>query len=144
MAKEFSRSRRVAQQLQQEIARILQREVKDPRVGMATVSSIDLSRDLSYAKVYVTFFNIDNDEECIKEGIAALDTASGYIRSLVGSAMKLRIVPELRFIYDNTLVEGMRLSNLVTEVRAKDKQLQESFGTQDEADADANAKDGES
>ena len=140
MAKEFSRSRRVAQQLQQEIARILQREVKDPRVGMATVSSIDLSRDLSYAKVYVTFFNIDNDEECIKEGIAALDTASGYIRSLVGSAMKLRIVPELRFIYDNTLVEGMRLSNLVTEVRAKDKQLQESFGTQDEADA----KDGES
>ena len=142
MAKEFSRSRRVAQQLQQEIARILQREVKDPRVGMATVSSIDLSRDLSYAKVYVTFFNIDNDEECIKEGIAALDTASGYIRSLVGSAMKLRIVPELRFIYDNTLVEGMRLSNLVTEVRAKDKQLQESFGTQDEADA--NAKDGES
>jgi ribosome-binding factor A len=140
MAKEFSRSRRVAQQLQQEIARILQREVKDPRVGMVTVSSIDLSRDLSYAKVYVTFFNIDNDEERIKEGVAALDTASGYIRSLVGSAMKLRIVPELRFIYDNTLVEGMRLSNLVTEVRAKDKQLQESFGTQDEADA----KDGES
>lgn len=129
MAKEFSRSRRVAQQLQQEIARILQREVKDPRVGMVTVSSIDLSRDLSYAKVYVTFFNIDNDEERIKDGIAALDTASGYIRSLVGSSMKLRIVPELRFIYDNTLVEGMRLSSLVTEVRAEDKKKQDDFGT---------------
>ncbi|MDX2320012.1 MAG: 30S ribosome-binding factor RbfA [Moritella sp.] len=129
MAKEFSRSRRVAQQLQQELARILQREVKDPRVGMVTVSSIDLSRDLSYAKVYVTFFNIDNDEERIKEGVKALESASGYIRSLVGSSMKLRIVPELRFIYDNTLVEGMRLSNLVTEVRAKDKELQDNFGT---------------
>ena len=130
MAKEFSRARRVAQQLQQEIARILQREIKDPRVGMVTVSSIDLSRDLSYAKVYVTFFNIDNDEDRIKEGVAALDAASGYIRSLVGSAMKLRIVPELRFIYDNTLVEGMRMSNLVTEVSAKDKALQEKFGTE--------------
>ncbi|MFT7681393.1 30S ribosome-binding factor RbfA [Moritella dasanensis] len=140
MAKEFSRSRRVAQQLQQEIARILQREVKDPRVGMVTVSSIDLSRDLSYAKVYVTFFNIDNDEERIKDGIAALDTASGYIRSLVGSAMKLRIVPELRFIYDNTLVEGMRLSSLVTEVRAKDKKLQDDYGTT----ADEDSSEGES
>lgn len=138
MAKEFSRSRRVAQQLQQEVARILQREVKDPRVGMVTVSSIDLSRDLSYAKVYVTFFNIDNDEARIKEGIAALDAASGYIRSLVGSAMKLRIVPELRFLYDNTLVEGMRMSNLVTEVRAKDKALQESFGTEDKTEDDKN------
>lgn len=130
MAKEFSRARRVAQQLQQEIARILQREVKDPRVGMVTVSSIDLSRDLSYAKVYVTFFNIDNDAERIEEGVKALNTASGYIRTLVGSAMKLRIVPELRFIYDNTLVEGMRMSNLVTEVSAKDKALQEKFGTE--------------
>ncbi len=129
MAKEFSRSRRVAQQLQQEIARILQRDVKDPRVGMVTVSSIDVSRDLAYAKVYVTFFNIDNDEERIKEGIEALESASGYIRSLVGSAMKLRIVPELRFLYDNTLVEGMRMSNLVSEVRMKDKQMQEEFGT---------------
>ncbi|PKH05215.1 30S ribosome-binding factor RbfA [Moritella sp. Urea-trap-13] len=137
MAKEFSRSRRVAQQLQQEIARILQREVKDPRVGMVTVSSIDLSRDLSYAKVYVTFFNIDDDEARIKDGIAALDAASGYIRSLVGSAMKLRIVPELRFIYDNTLVEGMRLSTLVTEVRAKDKKLQDDYGTTEGDDKDA-------
>lgn len=129
MAKEFSRSRRVAQQLQQEIARILQRDVKDPRVGMVTVSSIDVSRDLAYAKVYVTFFNIDNDEARIKEGIEALESASGYIRSLVGSAMKLRIVPELQFLYDNTLVEGMRMSNLVSEVRSNDKQKQEKFGT---------------
>ncbi len=132
MAKEFSRSRRVAQQLQQEIARILQRDVKDPRVGMVTVSSIDVSRDLAYAKVYVTFFNIDNDEARIKEGIEALESASGYIRSLVGSAMKLRIVPELRFLYDNTLVEGMRMSNLVSEVRSKDKQKQEEFGTEED------------
>lgn len=58
MAKEFSRGQRVAQEMQKEIAIILQREVKDPRVGMATVSGVEVSRDLAYAKVYVTFLNV--------------------------------------------------------------------------------------
>ena len=57
MAKEFSRARRVAQQLQREVATILQREVKDPRIGMVTVSDVELSGDLQHAKIFVTFFN---------------------------------------------------------------------------------------
>ncbi len=61
MAKEFSRSQRVSQEMQKEIALILQREIKDPRVGMATVSGIELSRDLAYAKVFVTFLNVLTD-----------------------------------------------------------------------------------
>ncbi|EPF13961.1 MULTISPECIES: 30S ribosome-binding factor RbfA [Cedecea] len=116
MAKEFGRPQRVSQELQKEIAIILQREIKDPRLGMmTTVSGVEVSRDLAYAKVFVTFLN-DKDEEAIKEGIKVLQDASGYIRTLVGKAMRLRIVPELTFFYDNSLVEGMRMSNLVSNV----------------------------
>ncbi|MGU3414753.1 30S ribosome-binding factor RbfA [Enterobacteriaceae bacterium C23F] len=116
MAKEFGRPQRVSQELQKEIAIILQREIKDPRLGlMTTVSGVEVSRDLAYAKVFVTFLN-DKDEAAVKAGIRALQDASGFIRTLLGKAMRLRIVPELTFFYDNSLVEGMRMSNLVTNV----------------------------
>ena len=120
MAKEFGRPQRVAQEMQKEIAIILQREIKDPRLGMmTTVSGVEVSRDLAYAKVFVTFLN-DKDEQSVKEGIKVLQDASGYIRSLLGKAMRLRIVPELTFFYDNSLVEGMRMSNLVSNVIRND------------------------
>lgn len=121
MAKEFGRSQRVAQEMQKEIAIILQREIKDPRLGlMTTVSGVEVSRDLAYAKVYVTFLN-DDDAENVKQGLKALKEASGYIRTLLGKAMRLRIVPELTFFYDNSLVEGMRMSNLVSNVIKQDE-----------------------
>jgi len=120
MAKEFGRPQRVSQELQKEIAIILQREIKDPRLGMmTTVSGVEVSRDLAYAKVFVTFLN-DKDDNAIKEGIKVLQDASGYIRTLVGKAMRLRIVTELTFLYDNSLVEGMRMSNLVSNVIRSD------------------------
>ena len=122
MAKEFGRPQRVAQELQKELAMIIQREIKDPRVGMmVTVSGVEVSRDLAYAKVFVTFLN-DEDANSIKAGVKALQDASGYIRSLLGKAMRLRIVPELTFFYDNSLVEGMRMSNLVTSVVKHDEE----------------------
>ncbi|MDG6240859.1 30S ribosome-binding factor RbfA [Glaesserella parasuis] len=121
MAREFSRADRVAQELQKEIAIILQREVKNPRIGMVTVSDVEISRDLAYAKVFVTFL-FDSDESAVERGLEGLNKASGYIRTLVGKAMRLRIVPELRFVYDQSLVEGMRMSNLVTNVIRKDQE----------------------
>ncbi|KAA6208996.1 30S ribosome-binding factor RbfA [Avibacterium paragallinarum] len=120
MAREFKRSDRVAQELQKEIAVILQREVKDPRIGMVTVSDVEVSRDLAYAKVFVTFL-FDQNESIIESGMQGLEKASPYIRSLLAKAMRLRIVPELRFIYDQSLVEGMRMSNLVSEVIRDDE-----------------------
>lgn len=135
MAKEFSRSQRVSQEMQKEIAIILQREIKDPRVGMATVSGIELSRDLAYAKVFVTFLNVltDNaDPDTVKNGIKALQDASGFIRTLLGKAMRLRIVPELTFAYDNSLIEGMRMSNLVTNVIKNDVERQATPGSGEE------------
>lgn len=131
MAKEFSRTRRIAQQLQQELAVILQRDMKDPRVGFVTVNDVDVSRDLSYAKVYVTFF--EEDRAIVDEKIAALTAAAPYVRTLVAGRMKLRVMPELRFIYDSSLVEGMRMSNLVSQVITNDKAKQKQAGREDEA-----------
>lgn len=121
MAREFTRADRVSQELKKEIAVILQQEVKDPRIGMVTVSDVEISRDLAYAKIFVTFL-FDEDESVVVRGLEGLNKASGYIRHLVGKAMRLRIVPELRFVYDHSLVEGMRMSNLVTDVIRKDQE----------------------
>ncbi|AYY82759.1 MULTISPECIES: 30S ribosome-binding factor RbfA [Proteus] len=126
MARDFSRSQRVSQEMQKEIAIILQREVKDPRIGMATVSGVEISRDLAYAKVFVTFLNLsggdESEEDMVANGLTALNEAAGFIRSLLGKAMRLRIVPELTFAYDNSLVEGMRMSNLVSNVVKNDEE----------------------
>lgn len=121
MAKAFNRSSRVGHELQKEIAIILQREIKDPRLGMVTVSGVDISRDLSYAKVFVTFLN-DDDPQVIKQGLNVLNDAKGYIRTLIGKAMRLRIIPEIKFFYDESLVKGMQMSSLVSDVIKQDNE----------------------
>ncbi|ATD05563.1 MULTISPECIES: 30S ribosome-binding factor RbfA [Pseudoalteromonas] len=117
--REFSRTDRVAQQIQKEIAVILQREIKDPRLGMVTVSAVEVSRDLSYAKVFITVLNT-SDEDKTKQSAAILNEATGYIRSLLGKRIRARIMPELKFVIDNSLMEGMRISNLVDSVIRED------------------------
>ncbi|HGJ5875856.1 MAG TPA: 30S ribosome-binding factor RbfA [Arsenophonus sp.] len=125
MAREFGRAQRVAQELQKEIAIILHREIKDPRVKMATVSGVEVSRNLAYAKVFVTFLNISDQEhekDMVKNGIKVLNgDMAKHIRFLLGKAMCLRIIPELTFFYDSSLVEGMRMSNLVSNVIRDDE-----------------------
>lgn len=136
MAREFNRAQRVAQEMQKEIAIILQREIKDPRVGMATVSAVEVSRDLAYAKVYVTFLN-DQDEAAIRNGLRALQDASGFIRMLLGKAMRLRIIPELTFLYDRSLTEGMRMSSLVSQAIRDDERRRQAHPSSDDRDEDA-------
>ncbi|WP_187306945.1 30S ribosome-binding factor RbfA [Candidatus Williamhamiltonella defendens] len=130
MMKEFSRAQRVSHEIQREIALILQREIKDPRVGMVTVSSVKMSRDLAYAKIFVTFLN-DLTESMAPDyhqtdGLKALQESSGYIRVLLGKSMCLRIVPNLTFIYDDSLIEGIRMYNLVTYVTKSDQKHQKT------------------
>ncbi|NRA85625.1 MAG: 30S ribosome-binding factor RbfA [Gammaproteobacteria bacterium] len=120
MAREFSRSRRVAQQLQKELAMIVMREIKAQEFGMITINEVDLSRDLSYAKVYFTLLN--DSPELIKKAVEMLNETAPYIRSLMGSKMKLRIVPELRFYYDKSLSEGIRMASMVTKAVREDKE----------------------
>ena len=119
MAREFSRSRRVAQQIQKELAQIVSREVKAQDFGMITVNEVDLSRNLSYAKVYFTILNDDSDN--IKAAILRLNEHAPLLRSMMGSAMRLRIVPELKFFYDKSLSEGIRMTSLVNQAVRIDK-----------------------
>lgn len=119
MAREYARTDRVGQQIQKEIAVILMREIKDPRLSMTTVSAVELTRDLAYAKVFVTFFN-DKPEE-IEASISVLTEAEGYIRSLLGKRLRARIMPHLRFVYDKSMAEGVRMSSLVDQAVASDK-----------------------
>jgi ribosome-binding factor A len=130
MSKEFSRTQRVSQQLQKELALILQREVRDSRIGMVTISDVEVSRDLAYAKVFVTFLCVG--EQTPESSLAALKEHEVQIRMMLGKRIRLRLTPEVRFTYDNTLVEGMRMSNLVSEVVSKDNQKKEDAGRGDE------------
>ncbi|MFT5634789.1 MAG: ribosome-binding factor A [Cognaticolwellia sp.] len=131
MAREFARTDRVAQEIQKEIAMIIQREVKDPRLGMVTVNAVDITRDLAYAKIFVTFFTLEGQN--VDVSIDVLNEASSYIRTLLAKRINARIMPELRFIYDSSMVEGVRMGNLVDKAVAEDVKNHE--GEIDEAPA---------
>ncbi len=109
-----------------ELALILQREVRDSRLGMVTISDVEVSRDLAYAKVFVTFLCVG--EQTPESSLAALREHEAHIRMMLGKRIRLRLTPEVRFHYDNTLVEGMRMSNLVSEVVNEDKRKQTEAG----------------
>ncbi|WP_113907376.1 30S ribosome-binding factor RbfA [Aliidiomarina celeris] len=131
---DFKRVDRFSQQLQREVALILQREIKDPRVVMPTVSDAEVSRDLSYAKVFVTF--LQDDEEAVKEALDVLNDASGYIRSLLGKRLKARVTPNLKFVHDRSTMDGMRMSALVKQVRAEDERKKSEHGDNNDTPQD--------
>lgn len=119
MAREFARTDRVGQEIQKEVAMIIQREVKDPRLGMVTVSAVEITRDLAYAKIFVTFFTLEGQN--VDKSIEILNEAAGFIRTLLAKRIKARIMPELRFIYDQSMVEGVRMTTLVDKAVAEDQ-----------------------
>ncbi|MCM2973594.1 MULTISPECIES: 30S ribosome-binding factor RbfA [Larsenimonas] len=121
--REFSRTDRVGEQLQQELAVLIQREVKDPRLGMVTVSSASVSRDLAYADVYITVLGED-DEAKIKQNLDILKHAAGFLRSQIARRMSLRHAPELRFHYDASIARGHQLSSLIDDAVASDRKRQ--------------------
>ncbi len=118
MSKEFSRTRRVGEQMQRELAQLIQREVKDPRLGMVTVSGVDVSRDYSVAKVYITVLG-DNADPA--QTLAILNKVSGFLRHELGQRMVLRTVPALTFHYDESVERGSELSRLIDEAVSKDR-----------------------
>ena len=122
MAKEFSRSRRVGEQIQRELASLVQRELKDPRLGMITISAVEVSRDLTVAKVFFTVLNPEHD---IHKTIQGLTSATGFLRRELAHRMKLRVVPELRFQYDSSVERGAHLSALIDRAVSSDQSASE-------------------
>lgn len=119
MARDYARTDRVSQQIQKEVAMIIQREVKDPRLGMVTVNAVEVTRDLAYAKVFVTFFTLEG--QSAEESVAILNDAASYVRTLLAKRIKARIMPELRFVFDQSMIEGVRMTGLVNEAIADDE-----------------------
>lgn len=119
-ARGYKRTDRIADQIQRDLALLLQREIKDPRVGMVTINSVNVSKDLAYADVYVTFMGIDDSQD-VKESLQVLEHASGFLRSLLAKSIQLRTMPRLRFHYDRTIVDGPRMSRLIDQAVAADK-----------------------
>jgi|TARA_B110000438_G_scaffold34053_1_gene33836 ribosome-binding factor A len=112
MPREFTRAERVSDAVQQELAVLIRDEVRDPRVGMVSVTDVDVSRDLAYAKIHVTFVG-DHSQKEIDEAMGALNGASGYLRKLLAGSIKLRITPKLTFLFDESGRRGQHLSALI-------------------------------
>ena len=117
MPREFSRPQRVAAQIQKELAQLIQFEVKDPRIGLVTVSAVEVSRDLSHAKVFITLMERDRS---VEDALKGLNSASGYMRRELGKRMMMRSVPNLHFVYDASAERGANLSALIDAAIASD------------------------
>lgn len=117
MPKDASRPRRVAEQIQRELAELIQLEVKDPRVGMVTLTDVEVSADYAHAKV---FFSLLGDQARVNEAIKGLNSAAGFLRSQVAHRMKLRVMPMLHFVHDISIEQGARLDKLIADAVADD------------------------
>jgi ribosome-binding factor A len=125
MAKEFSRAQRIGDQIQRELAQLIRMEIKDPRLGgLVTITAVQVSRDSSHAKVFVTLMGgeIEENPEAMAQSMKVLNDASSFLRMQLGRAMKLRSVPNLRFHYDESVVRGAQLSALIERAVSEDRQ----------------------
>lgn len=117
MPKEFSRSIRVAEQIRRELAELVQMEVKDPRIGLVTLTDVEITPDYAHAKV---FFTSLKGEAGIDDVLAGLRAASGFLRRELGRRVRIHTLPELHFAYDRSVEQGDRLSRLIDEAVKSD------------------------
>tara|TARA_B110000444_G_scaffold248474_1_gene272359 strand:+ start:581 stop:952 length:372 start_codon:yes stop_codon:yes gene_type:complete len=110
MAREFSRNQRLGNQVLRTLNELLTMETKDPRLKMVSLNAIDLSRDLSVARIHFIMLDPNGDPAPVQEG---LERASGFLRGRLGREVKIRHVPELRFFHDNSAAEAQRISSLI-------------------------------
>ena len=110
MPREFSRNQRLGNQVLRTLNELLRLETKDPRLKMVSLNALDLSRDLSVARIHFSMLDQNGDPALVQEG---LERASGFLRSRLGREVKIRHVPELRFMHDNSASEAQRISSLI-------------------------------
>lgn len=117
MPKEFARTSRINQQLQDVLSGLI-RDLRDPRIGSITVTDVDVAPDMRSAKVRVSHFG---DDATLAEAVKGLNHARGFLRRALGRELALRFVPELRFEADRALREGDRINALIRQARATDR-----------------------
>lgn len=116
MAKDYARTDRIAEQIMRELAQMISLAVKDPCVRKVTLTGVEVTRDYAHAKVFYTA--LDGDSTQLQQG---LERAAGFLRSQLAHAMKLRITPQLHFVYDASIERGAHLSQLIDQAVAGDK-----------------------
>lgn len=124
MPKDYSRSSRVVEQIKRELAELIRLEVKDPRVGFITITDVEITADYAHAKV---FFSSLKGEEGVEDILEGLRRASGFLRRELGRRVRIHTTPELHFHFDNSMLEGSRLSALI------DKAMQDTKPEDDAA-----------
>ncbi len=117
MAKDYSRSDRLASQIQRELAALITRELKDPRLMQPIILDVEVTRDLSLAKVYFSVLRPEDSDDTRE----ALNHAAGYLQRELGKVIKSRLTPRLKFIFDDTDIRGRRMDELIDSVIAKDR-----------------------
>ncbi|MBA58983.1 MAG: ribosome-binding factor A [Gammaproteobacteria bacterium] len=117
MAKENGRAKKIGELVQKELAQLLQRELRDPRLGMITINEVTVSKDYSFSDIYFTVL----PEESAFEAEFVLNEAGGFLRTRLASMLGLRITPKLRFHYDNSLENGARINDLISEDISKSR-----------------------
>ncbi|PTD98148.1 30S ribosome-binding factor RbfA [Pseudothauera lacus] len=118
MPKEYSRSQRVVEQIRRELAELIRLEVKDPRIGMISLTEVEITPDYAHAKVYFTSLK---GEEGLDDILSGLQRASGFLRRELGRRVRIHTIPELHFHYDRSLEQGSRLSSLIDQVVREDQ-----------------------
>lgn len=118
MPKDYPRTRRVAEQIQRELAEIVRQELKDPRVGMITLTEVEVSPDYAHAKIFFTHLG---ESRQTADTVSGLQHAGGFLRSQLAQRLKLYAVPELHFIYDTSVERGIRLSGLIDQAISEDR-----------------------
>lgn len=119
MAREYSRRERVADYLQRELAVLIQRELRDPRLGMVSITAVEVSRDIAHARVYFTLLDCDSAGEA-KPSADVLNGAAGFLRSALAKDASMRSVPRLRFIFDSSIGRGRDLEALIRRAKEAD------------------------
>jgi len=120
MAREYTRSQRVGDFLKQELASLIQLEVRDPRLGMVSITGVEVSRDMSHAKVYTTVLGKESKAEA-EESMVVLNRAAGFLRTQLARNSNARTTPRLHFYFDASVARGQHLSTLIEQALAQDK-----------------------
>lgn len=131
MAKEYARTQRVADYLQRELANLIQQELRDPRIGMVSITGVDVSRDLGHARVYYTVLDADTAEQA-GDTTEALNRAAGFLRRELSRDSSMRSVPQLRFYFDTSVGRGRDLEALIRRATDADRELGLRDGDEDQ------------
>ncbi len=109
---------RINELIHEEVSDIIQKKIRDPRIGFVTVSDVEVTDDLRYAKIYITVYG---DEKAKKQALAGLASASGFVRKEIGQRISLRYVPEIVFKFDDTLERSSKIENILKVIHDEDK-----------------------